>query len=196
MAICITDTEMVAGRSGRSLRQGCGRQLPVSSDCSQEPARSATKFWSFSLNAQSLATHRSSLSRHQPTYCGSPPGAAGVGVLDLDEPVAPAGWQGRRLEVDAVDAEAVEFFKWGELAGDSFDEVGEARSLVVVISDGEDIDLDGHGRRVRQLVLTEGTENGLRADDDYFPPSDDLAGSADRVLKLIASHQLAHWSTA
>jgi hypothetical protein len=55
----------------------------------------------------------------------------GVGVLYLDEPVAPAGWQCRRLEVDAVDAEAVEFLERGELAGDSFDEVGEACSLFV-----------------------------------------------------------------
>jgi hypothetical protein len=150
----------------------------------------------FSLKAQSLATHRSSLSRHQPVYCGSPPGAAVLGFWTLTSPVAPAGWQGRCLKVDAIDAEAVEFLERGQLPGDSFDQVGEARSFVVVIGDGEDVDLGGHGGCGRQLVLTEGTEDGLRADDDYFPPSDDLAGSADRVLKLVASHQLASWRTA
>jgi hypothetical protein len=35
----------------------------------------------------------------------------------------------------------VKFLERGELAGDSFDEVGEARGLVVVIGDGEDVDL-------------------------------------------------------
>ena len=125
-----------------------------------------------------------------------PAWSCGVGVLDLDEPVAPAGWQGRCLKVDAIDAEAVEFLERGQLAGDSFDQVGEARSFVVVVGDGEDVDFGGHGRCGRQLVLAEGAEDGLGADDDYFPPSDDLAGSADRVLELIASHQIASWRTA
>ena len=43
---------------------------------------------------------------------------------------------------------AVEFPGRGELAGGSFDEVGEARSLVVVTGDGEDAGLDGHGCHV------------------------------------------------
>ena len=73
---------------------------------------------------------------------------------------------------------------------------GAAVLAFVVVGDGEDVGLDGHGGCGRQLVLAEGTEDGLRADDDYFPPPDDLAGSADRVLKLIASHQFAPWRTA
>jgi hypothetical protein len=81
-----------------------------------------------------------------------------------------------------------EFLERGQFPGDSFDKVGESRSLVVVIGDGEDVDLDGHGGCGRQLVLAEGTEDGLRADDDYLLPFDDLACSADRVLKLVASH--------
>ena len=43
---------------------------------SAERTSAATKFWSFSRKAQSLATQRSSLSRHQPVYWGSPSGAA------------------------------------------------------------------------------------------------------------------------
>lgn len=62
--------------------------------------------------------------------------SCGVGVLDLDEAVAPAGWQGRCLKVDAIDAEAVEFLERGELPGDCFDQVGEACGFVVVIGDG------------------------------------------------------------
>jgi hypothetical protein len=49
-----------------------------------------------------------------------------VGVLDYDKPVAPAHWQGRRVKVDAVDAETVEFLEWGEFARDPFDYVREA----------------------------------------------------------------------
>jgi hypothetical protein len=60
----------------------------------------------------------------------------------------------------------------------AYDQVGEARSLVVVIGDGEDVDLGGHRRRVRQLVLAEGAEDGLRADDDYFPRSEELQHGA------------------
>lgn len=52
----------------------------------------------------------------------------------------PAG-QGGRGEVDAVDAEAVEFLEGGELADDAFDDVREAAGLVVIVSDGEDVAL-------------------------------------------------------
>src|SRR5580692_9853504 len=48
----------------------------VSRSTSEDRTSAATKFRSFSRKAQSLATHRSSLSRHQPVYRGSPSGAA------------------------------------------------------------------------------------------------------------------------
>jgi hypothetical protein len=101
-----------------------------------------------------LATHRSSLSRHQGVlrlalWC------RGVGVLDFDEPAAPARRQGGRGEVDAVDAEPVELLERGEFPGDAFDEVREALGLGVVVGDGKDVDFDGPCRVSRQLVLAE-----------------------------------------
>jgi hypothetical protein len=101
----------------------------VSRSTSAERMSAAAKFWSFSRKAQSLATHKSSLSRHQPVYRGSPSGAAVLGVLDFDEPPAPACRQGGRAEVDAVGAEPVEFLERGEFSGDAFDEVREALGL-------------------------------------------------------------------
>jgi len=50
-----------------------------------------------------------------------------VRVLHLDESVAPTRRQGRRLEVDTVDAEAVEFLERREFPGDAFNEVRETR---------------------------------------------------------------------
>jgi hypothetical protein len=161
----------------------------VSRSTSAERMSAAAKFWSFSRKAQSLATHKSSLSRHQPVYRGSPSGAAVLGVLDFDEPPAPACRQGGRAEVDAVDAEPVEFLERGEFPGDAFDEVREALGLSVVVGDGKDVDFDGHGRVGWQLVLAEGAEDGLGADDDHLGLADDLARGADRVLKLVASHR-------
>jgi hypothetical protein len=84
---------------------------------SAERTSAATKFWSFSRKAQSLATQRSSLSRHQPVYWRSPSGAA---VL--------AFWTLTSLPV--------EFLERGELPGDALDEVGEALGLGVVVGDG------------------------------------------------------------
>jgi hypothetical protein len=133
----------------------------VSWSTSAERTSAVTKFWSFSRKAQSLATHRSSLSRHQPVYRGLAAWCRGVRVPDLDEPAAPACRQGGRAEVDAVDAEPVEFLERGELPGDAFDEVREALGLSVVVGDGKDVDFDGHGRVGWQLVLAEGAEDGL-----------------------------------
>ena len=59
---------------------------------SDERTSAATKFWSFSRKAQSLATHRSSLSRHQPVYWGSPSGAAVLAFWTLTSlPRQPVG---------------------------------------------------------------------------------------------------------
>ena len=97
--------------------------------------------------------------------------------------------QGGRAEVDTVDAEPVEFLERGELPGDALDEIGEALGLGVVVGDGEDVDLDRHGRVSGELVLEEGAEDGLGADDDHLGLADDLARGADRLLKLVASHR-------
>jgi hypothetical protein len=107
----------------------------------------------------------------------------------IDEPAAPPRRQGGRTEVDTVDAEPVQLLERGELPGDAFDEVREALRIGVVVGDGKDVDLDGHGRVGWQLVLAEGTEDGLGADDDHLGPADDLACGSDSVLKLIASHR-------
>src|ERR1700761_1866325 len=158
---------------------------------SAERTSAATKFWSFSRKAQSLATQRSSLSRHQPVYWGSPSGAAVLAFWTLTSlPRQPVG-RADVLEVDAVDAEPVEFLERGEFPGDAFVEVREALGLSVVVGDGKDVDFDGHGRVGWQRVLAEGAEDGLGADDDHLRPADDLARGADRVLKLVASHQSA-----
>ena len=39
------------------------------------------------------------------------------------------------------------------------------------------------------------SSSALREAEEWAPPSDDLASSADRVLKLVASHQFAPWRT-
>ncbi|MEO5664723.1 MAG: hypothetical protein ABIR39_15745 [Nocardioides sp.] len=59
-----------------------------------------------------------------------------VGPLNLDQSLAPPLRYGRRLQVDAVDTEAVELLERRELACDTFDDVGEAGRLVVLVSDG------------------------------------------------------------
>jgi hypothetical protein len=69
----------------------------------------------------------------------------------------------------------VEFLERGELPGDALDEIGEALGLGVVGGDGEDVDRDAHGRVSGALVLVEGGEDGLGADDDHLGLADDLA---------------------
>jgi hypothetical protein len=90
----------------------------------------------------------------------------------------------------------VEFLERGEFPGASFDVVREALCLGVVVGDGKDVNFDGHGRVGWQLVVAEGSEDGLGADDDHLVPANDLACGADRVLKLVASHQSAPRSAA
>src|ERR1700761_2626860 len=156
---------------------------------SAERTSAATKFWSFSRKAQSLATQRSSLSRHQPVYWGSPSGAAVLAFWTLTSLLRqPVG------RADVLRSTPSMLNPWsssngGELPGDALDEIGEALGLGVVVGDGEDVDLDGHGRVSGELVLAEGAEDGLGADNDHLGLADDLARGADRVLKLVASHR-------
>jgi hypothetical protein len=42
----------------------------------------------------------------------------------------------------------------------AFDKVSQALSLGVVVGDGEDVNLDGHGRVGGQLVFAERAEDG------------------------------------
>src|ERR1700761_7176344 len=113
----------------------------VSRSTSAVRTSAATKFWSFSRKAQSLATQRSFLVEAPAGELGLAIRRRGVSVLDLDEPAAPASGQGRGAEVDAVDAEAVDLLKRGELPGNAFNEVRESLSLGVVVGDGENVDL-------------------------------------------------------
>ena len=156
----------------------------------------ATKLRSFSRRAMSFATQRSSLSRHQPVKCGSPVWGRRVGVLHLDQAVAPAVGEDGGLEVDAVDAEAVQLLERRELARDAFDQVGQPGGLVVAVGDREDVDLDRHRGRGGELRLVVGAEDRLRADHDHLGLLDDLAGRADRVLQLVAPHQPASFRTS
>jgi hypothetical protein len=77
------------------------------------------------------------------------------------------------------------------LPGDALDEVGEASYLVAIVDEREDVDLNGHRGLGRQLVLREGSKDGLRANYDHLGASDDLTCRPDRMLELVASHQLA-----
>jgi hypothetical protein len=56
-------------------------------------------------------THRSSLSRHQPVNCGSPEGAAVLAFWTLNQLAAPTRGECGGFQVDAVDAEAVQFLE-------------------------------------------------------------------------------------
>jgi hypothetical protein len=94
--------QTVAGRAESRFFSGTVESRAITALTSTSPAfrSAATKFLSFSRKAQSFATHRSSLSRHQPVNRGHPEGAA-----------APALGQRRSLQVGAVDAESVELLE-------------------------------------------------------------------------------------
>lgn len=52
-------------------------------------------------------------------------------------------------------------------AGDALDQVRKTSGLLVGVGDGKDVDLDGHRRFVRQVLLPIGAQDGLGADDDH-----------------------------
>jgi hypothetical protein len=68
--------------------------------------------------------------------CGSPAGASGVLVLNLDQSFAPPVGERRGLQIHAVDTEAVKLRKRRELSGYPFDFVCEAGDFTVVVGDG------------------------------------------------------------
>src|ERR1700761_7376936 len=78
------------------------------------------------------------------------------------------------------------------------------RSAVTLVQGGEPgengLTVDERGPHERRdevpVLFPEGAELGLGADDDHLVPAYDLAYGADRVLKLVASHQRASRSAA
>src|SRR5207344_2681712 len=58
-----------------------------------------------------------------------------VGVLHFHQPIAPPIRERRRFQIDAVDAETVQFLECRELARDALDQVSMTRRLVVAVGD-------------------------------------------------------------
>src|SRR5215216_222874 len=114
----------------------------------------------------------------------------------LSPPIAPPIRQRRRFQIDAIDAETVQFLECGKLARDALDQVSKMRRLVVAIGDRQDVDLNRHGGVSRKLILAEASEDCLRADHDHLRSLDDLTSRPDGVFQLVATHQLAIWSTS
>src|SRR4249920_2383454 len=119
-----------------------------------------------------------------------------VGVLHFHQPIAPPIRERRRFQIDAVDAETVQFLECGELARDALDQVSKTRRLVVAVGDRQDVDLDSHGGVSWKLILAAGSEDCLRPDHDHLRSLDDLTSRPDGVFQLVATHQLAIWSTS
>jgi hypothetical protein len=61
-----------------------------------------------------------------------------VGVLHFNQPIAPPIRERRRFQIDAVDAETVQFLECGGLARDALDQVSKTRRLVVAVGDRQD----------------------------------------------------------
>jgi len=92
------------------------------------------------------------LSRHQPGELRLSSRRCRVGVLHFHQPIAPPIRERRRFQIDAVDAETVQFLECGELARDALDQVSKTRRLVVAVGDRQDVDLDRHGGVSRKLI--------------------------------------------
>ena len=57
-----------------------------------------------------------------------------VGVLHFNQLIAPPIRERRRFQIDAVDAETVQFLECGELARDALDQVSKTRRLITLLS--------------------------------------------------------------
>ena len=174
------DSNHAAARSASGWRLSStlrSRLRITPASTSPASSRAATKLRSFSLNAQSLATQRSSLSRHQPVNCGCPGGAA-VLAFCTSPTVAPPIRERRRFQIDPSMLKPCSASNV-RTHPRRLDQVSKTGRLVVAIGDRQDVDLDGHGRVRGKRVLAEGSEDRLRADDDHLRSVDDLAGRAD-----------------
>jgi len=87
-------------------------------------------------------------------------------------------------------------FERGELTGNTFNQIREPGGLLIAIGDRQDVDLDRHRGRGRQLVLAVSAEDRLRTYDDYLRVLDDLTRGPDRVFQLVAAHQPANPKTS
>lgn len=73
------------------------------------------------------------------------------------------------------------FLEGRPLAGHAFDQISEAGDLGVVVTERENVDLQGHGCLGGKLVFGEGAQDGLRTDHGVLRVPDDLARGTDRV---------------
>ncbi|GAA4397900.1 hypothetical protein GCM10023168_03360 [Fodinibacter luteus] len=83
----------------------------------------------------------------------------------------------------------MELLEGRPLAGDAFDQVGEAARVILVRGDGKDVDLEGHRCLSWQPHFVDRAKDGLGADDDDLAGVDDLACGTNGVLELVAAHQ-------
>jgi hypothetical protein len=67
--------------------------------------------------------------------CGCPAGAAALAFCTFTNRIAPPIRERRRFQIDAVDAETVQFLECRELARDALDQVSMTRRLVVAVGD-------------------------------------------------------------